>query len=345
MTTLQYYWADGSHTAFDDYVIDKNGVVTNINTDHVMSQYKNRSGYNNVGLCYKGKRRPIRVARALASTFIGPPPTLQHTVDHEDGDSLNDTLKNVRWLCRPGQRKNQKRPTEYATAFIIVKDGVEHTAKEWLDVFKKPNGQKYHENTIREFAKRHKYEFRYKTFQNIRREVWKAVPGSKNSHGEWFVSNMSRMKYKTKYMENVLSAYQLAKDNGYPKVNINGNKLSCHELSMMTFRPREYAAKLPGDQLLHKHDDRNDFNPFRLRWGTPPENSKDAHKNGKFIGKKTAQKPVVSYINNVFEIEHDSLGDAVRYLQGNGYPGAYRKAVSRAIENNVTRYGRTWKLL
>lgn len=83
MSTLEYFWDDGSHTIFDDYTIDENSVVTNIKTGHVMSQYKNKSGYSNVAVSHNGTRRGILVGRALASTFIGPPPTLLHTTDHK----------------------------------------------------------------------------------------------------------------------------------------------------------------------------------------------------------------------------------------------------------------------
>jgi hypothetical protein len=113
---------------------------------------------------------------------------------------------------------------------------------------------------------------------------------------------------------------------------------------MMTFRPREYAAKLPGDIIMHKNDNKLDFNPFRLRWGTPPENVKDAHRNGKYDGTKVAQKPVMSYVNGEFEKRHESLGDATKYLQEIGYTDANFQAVNRASENNVTCYDRTWKL-
>jgi hypothetical protein len=113
----------------------------------------------------------------------------------------------------------------------------------------------------------------------------------------------------------------------------------------MTFRPKEYAAKLPGDIILHKHDNKLDFNPFRLRWGTSSENGFDAYKNGKYDDTKTAQKPVASYIGDVFEKEHVSISSAAKYLRENGYPKASDANVHYALKNIVVRYGRTWKLI
>ena len=344
MTTLEYYWEDGTHTTFTKYTIDEYSVIKN-ERGYVMSQNKNKSGYNKITLTHEGNRRNIYVARALASTFLGPPPTLQHTADHKDKNSLNDTLANIRWFDKSDQGYNRDMPEDFNSAFIIENNGVDLTVKEWVKVYKKPNGEQYHENTIKWYAQHHKHGFRYKVFPNLQGEVWRPVPVSRSKKGEWFISNMNRMKYKTVYAENVLTVGQMTKKGGYPSVHINGKQWKCHYLSMMTFRPREYAAKFPGDVILHKYDDPLDFNPFRLRWGTQSENVKDAHKNGKFEGTKSAKKPVASYINGVLEQVHESLNDAAKYLQVNGYTAAQPNAVNRAFENDGIRYGRTWKCL
>ncbi|AGE56919.1 hypothetical protein ATCVNEJV3_267R [Acanthocystis turfacea Chlorella virus NE-JV-3] len=347
MKTLKYYWADGTLTTFDNYTIDEQSIIRNKN-GQVISQCKTPDGYNRATVFHEGKRRPIFVYRALATTFLGPPPTLRHTVDHEDGNSLNDVLKNIHWLDRIGQAKNRKMPSEYKSSFIIIKDGIEHTAKEWEDALKYETnsyGGKYTKAAIHHYAQRQTNDFRYKTFQNLRGEVWKSIPWSKNKKGEWFISNMNRMKYKSAYAENVMTTDKLHKNDGYPEVRINGKNWSCHELSFMTFRPNEYTAKLPGDNILHKNDDKLDFNPFRLRWGTPPENGKDAHKNGKYDGTKSAQKPVASYIDGILEKKHVSIRDASDYLRANEYPTATPGNVHYALNNDVIRYGRTWKVV
>jgi hypothetical protein len=343
MKSLEYDWVDGTHTTFDGYTIDEHSVVRN-KKGHVMTPLKSGK-YNNIGVRHEGIKRNILVGRALASTFLGNPPTLQHTADHKDKNSINDVLSNIRWLDKSGQRLNQTRSMQLTTAYVIVKDGVEHTANEWIDIFKKPNGKQYTTQRIHQFAQQQINGFRYKVFPELRAEVWKAVPDSKNSQGEWFISNMNRMKYKTAHADNVLTVDQLNKQGGYPSIKINGKQWQCHHLSMMTFRPREYAAKLPGDIILHKNDDPLDFNPFRLRWGTPSENGKDAHNNRKYDGTKSAQKPVASYIDGVFEREHESIEASAKYLKNNGYSKACRAGVQCALKNNVTRYDRTWVLI
>ena len=100
MKTLEYHWKDGTHTVFDGYAIDELSVIRN-KKGRVMTPFKSGKYYK-VCVQHEGEERKILVGRALASTFLGKPPTLQHTADHEDKNSFNDTLENIRWLCKPG---------------------------------------------------------------------------------------------------------------------------------------------------------------------------------------------------------------------------------------------------
>ncbi|AGE56731.1 hypothetical protein ATCVNEJV2_742R [Acanthocystis turfacea Chlorella virus NE-JV-2] len=152
MKTLQYYSDKGELMVFDDYTIDKKGVIRN-KKGHVMAQIRTKSGYYNIVIPHEGTRRNIGVARALASTFIGPPQTLKHSVDHRDRTRGNNISENIIWEDKSGQRKNQDRPGEHKTAFTIERNGVELAAKEWVKVFKKPDGTKYTERTILRFAR------------------------------------------------------------------------------------------------------------------------------------------------------------------------------------------------
>lgn len=345
MKTLEYHWGDGTHTVFNGYTIDKYGIVTNIKTGQVISR-RITNTYNRVSITHEGNRRSILVARALASTFLGKPPTEHHTADHIDRTKINDVLDNIRWLDKNGQRSNQVRSYKTKSAFIIEWNEVEYTAKELAEKLKDeltPSGNKFTDKIIRKYAQKQLYGFRYKTFSNLPGEVWKSVKDSKNKMGEWFISSKNRMKYKTIYTENIMTVDKLSKRDGYPTVRINGKQWPCHYLSMMAFRPNEYAAKEPGDIILHKNDYKLDFNPFRLRWGTPPENGIDAHKNGKYRGTKSEQKQCASYIGNVFEKDYKSLREAIRYLKEVGYTSAKVSHVGDILDTTNVRYDRTWK--
>lgn len=142
--SLKYYPNDGTLTEYSKYTIDTSGVVRNKKTGIVLGTFKNASEYNTTGVSDdNGKRRGIRVTRAVASTFLGPPPTTEHTADHKDRNPNNDTLENIRWIGEPGQKKNRTTPATYKAAFIIVKDGIEKTNKGWIESLK---GKKNHKN-------------------------------------------------------------------------------------------------------------------------------------------------------------------------------------------------------
>lgn len=44
----------------------------------------------------------------MAHTFIGHPPTPNHTVHHKDGNCLNDDLSNLCWATKVEQGRNMK---------------------------------------------------------------------------------------------------------------------------------------------------------------------------------------------------------------------------------------------
>ncbi|AGE49254.1 hypothetical protein ATCVBr0604L_689R [Acanthocystis turfacea Chlorella virus Br0604L] len=345
MKTLEYYSADGTHTVFEDYTIDEKGGVKNVKIEMMMSRRENAEKYNIVNVRHKGRRCTINLGRAIASTFLGKPPSLQHTADHIDQDPSNDVLENIRWASKREQNENRDMPSQKQSAVLIEKDGIEHTAYEWTKIFKKRSGEEYTTTRIQQFARKKLLGFRYKTFQNLPGEVWKPVKDSKNNKGaEWFISSKSRMKYKTVHAEHVLTANDLHKSGGYPLVCINRKQWKCHELAFMTFRPNEYAARMPDDIILHKNDDRLDFNPFRLRLGSRSENGIDAHDNGKYDGTKSSRKPVASYIDGKLDKEHKSILSAVRYLKDK-YPTACLAGVQRALYNGSISYGRAWKFM
>ncbi|AGE53479.1 hypothetical protein ATCVGM07011_275R [Acanthocystis turfacea Chlorella virus GM0701.1] len=141
MEPLKYHWSNGTYTLFEDYGIDKFGNVKNVEIGQMTSRHDTNK-YNIVAISHEGKLRTIRVARAIASTFLGPPPTLEHTADHIDQDSLNDTVENIRWASKSEQNHNRNKPSTNKSAFIIVKGGMEHTIKEWTEIFRKPNGER-----------------------------------------------------------------------------------------------------------------------------------------------------------------------------------------------------------
>ncbi len=350
--TLKYYSNDGTFTEFTKYTIDTNGVIRNKKGEPM--SYAKTNKYNVLEVYDdSGKTRHLRVARAVASTFIGPPPTLAHTVDHKNRNRGDDVSGNIRWLCKSGQNKNQDRSDIQKTAFTVVKDGLEKTANDWAEHLKDDKNTLGHDYTslmIKDYARRKKHGFSYKTYPDLSGEIWKEIVGSNNKTGRWEISNMNRVKYVTKFAENVLSGERLGFNSGYPNIYFNGKTWACHILSFMTFFPDEYAAKNPRDMVLHENDDKNDFRPHKLRLGTQSENMIDSYDNGKRDDTKSSRMRCSSYINGFLEQEHTSQTDAAKYLKLKGQAKSSVECIISKINRALNpkyittfAYGRTWK--
>lgn len=344
--TLKYYSKDGTFAEFNKYTIDTNGVIKNKKGES-MAYNKNKDGYNKCGVYDSGKQRNIYVARAIASTFLGPPPTLAHTADHKNRNRNDDTMINIRWANQLEQHVNQDRPETRKTAFIIIKNEVEKTCNEWIEHLKGEKNQYNHEYTvamITKYAQNKQFGFAYKEYPDLDDEIWKEIEDSGNAQGRWKISNMNRVKYITKYAENVMSGDRLGLMSGYPFIHFTGNNWLCHILSFMTFFPEEYANKKNDEIVLHEEDDPLDFRPHKLRLGTRSENGKDAHYNGKYDGTKTERVRCASYINGVLEQEHESQVDAVLYLISKGHLNADKSNIGKVLSGErKTACGRVWK--
>jgi len=67
-----------------------------------------------VGPRKENRRVTIMMHDVILDRMGLPRPTDRHTGDHIDTDTLNNTRGNLRWLCKSGQRRNQKRMKEAA---------------------------------------------------------------------------------------------------------------------------------------------------------------------------------------------------------------------------------------
>jgi hypothetical protein len=352
--TLEYYYEDGTHIIFNNYTISTCGTIQNTSGKKI--SYFKTGKYSRCGVHDEDLNlRKIQVGRAIASTFLGPPPAPLYTADHIDKNPENDMLQNIRWLCKKGQNNNRTMPYTYSSAFIIIKDGLEKTAKQWVEYLKFEKnhmGREYTKDMITTYANRKHHGFGYKEYPTIPGESWVRIYNSENTHGHWEISDMNRVKYVTaKGVDNVLSGDRLRLNgNGYPMIGINGRDWLCHILAFKSFFPAEYAMKKTEEIILHEDDDKLDFRPQKLRVGTTSVNSKDAHSNGKYDGKKSMRMKCASYVNGKLEKEHSSQSDAVIYLKSVGYEKSSRSGVRQALQefvkgNVITRYDRTWQVI
>lgn len=90
---------------YEDFVINMNGEIKNIKTNHVYKIYIHKiNGYAIVSLPMgkRGKSKVIRLHKALAETFI-PNPQGYKIVHHKDENRANYSLNNLEWTT---QKKN-----------------------------------------------------------------------------------------------------------------------------------------------------------------------------------------------------------------------------------------------
>ena len=94
---------------YENYEASSFGRVRNASTGHVMSMCKNmpnNSGYYQIKLMKKEKGTGTITRKAhtlVCLAFIGLPPTDLHTVNHKNGDKLDNRPENLEWMTRSEQ--------------------------------------------------------------------------------------------------------------------------------------------------------------------------------------------------------------------------------------------------
>jgi hypothetical protein len=346
MKQLEYHTTDGRHIIFENR-IDENGVVYKLNGEPKTCS-TNSSGYRMCTMKAKNTLYNIRVARAMASTFIGHPPNLTYTADHINRNRQDDSLDNIRWVDKSEQVINRDYPKTHKFAFIISRGDDEMTANDWvihLENQKNHMGRTYTKKMILHYAINKQHGFSYKSYPDLHGEVWKIIEYSKNRKGHWEISNKCRVKYvMSTGVEHVLTSEDVSIRGGYPSIGINRKNCYIHIECFKAFYPEEYTAMKKEDVIMHEQDNKIVFTLDKLRIGTHSENIKDAHDNGKYDGTKTGRIKCVSFINGVFEKEHESQKAAADYLKEKGWVKAKSGRISEVLNNKrQSAYERTWK--
>lgn len=82
---------------FENYSINEDGTVINNKNGLVKKPYMNKdNGYLYVDLWKNNKAYKKPIHRLIAENFI-PNPNNKRTVDHKDGNRLNNNISNLRW--------------------------------------------------------------------------------------------------------------------------------------------------------------------------------------------------------------------------------------------------------
>lgn len=92
---------------FPNYVIHKDGSLLNVLTGK-KKKYSCKNGYFFCWLHHHGVKKMFYCHRLLAEHFI-PNPNQHKYVDHIDGVTTNNELKNLRWCSQSANLRNQKK--------------------------------------------------------------------------------------------------------------------------------------------------------------------------------------------------------------------------------------------
>jgi hypothetical protein len=87
------------------YAIDKDSTIYNVQTKRVKHPSIGNHGYHAIDLYKNGERTTFLVHRIMAATFL-PNPTNKRTVNHKDGNKLNNNIDNLEWATYSENNKH-----------------------------------------------------------------------------------------------------------------------------------------------------------------------------------------------------------------------------------------------
>ena len=110
-------------TGYDgQYLVSNMGRVKSLKgaRERILKAFPNNYGYPRVALSHRGQSKRFLVSRLVAQEFCGnPDPENAITVDHVDGDPMNNRADNLRWLSMEDnikaavlRRKNREIPSK-----------------------------------------------------------------------------------------------------------------------------------------------------------------------------------------------------------------------------------------
>ena len=108
---MDYKWIEDYENLYE---ISNNGQVKRYykNGNIKILNPSNSNGYLRIELSKKGERQNFLIHRLIAIHFI-PNPENKECIDHIDGDKLNNSIENLRWVSHSENMLNKKNYGKY----------------------------------------------------------------------------------------------------------------------------------------------------------------------------------------------------------------------------------------
>ena len=291
-----------------------------------------RDGYH----CVSFKKRMYSVHVLVARTFLGPPPSDAHTVDHIDMNPSNNAVTNLRWATRSQQTlysyqlnaARSKAVDKRATRIEARK--VQNAGSEW-EVFESCNEAARKLGTSQGNigsclnGKRKTalgYEFRRVDDPEDDNEMWVGVDGI-------HVSDSGRVRTARGHVH----CGSGGKTKTYLSVAAGGTRKYVHVLVARGFLGPRPSAQHTVD---HINNNPRDNRVVNLRWATPQEQVRHSFDSnttrGNHIGKQSKPVRVRSESNSEW-VEYSGVNEAVRCT------GCNVASVHRALREGVASNG------
>lgn len=104
-------------------IVSNTGKVRSLIYDREIKPFVSNRGYQRVALCKDKTIKTVSVHRLVAEAFI-PNPNGYDTVDHIDGNKLNNNVNNLQWISRADNiRKAGDKRNQGAIPVICIETG------------------------------------------------------------------------------------------------------------------------------------------------------------------------------------------------------------------------------
>ena len=297
---------------YDKYWVNKKGKIYKLGVKNPMKSYVDGKNYHKIRLTPFIGKRVNKLVHVLVAQYYLPNPNNLPTVNHKNGNKLDNRVENLEWMSHSDQRKHAikiglvKFTNKRAVIGFNVNDKGEKIIVERFDSLAEGHKKDYNRdgiwraiNGVRKTYKGLIWEYENKNISEdnfVEGEIWKKINGFQN----YKISNMGRI-----YNIVTDSFRKLTPDNsGYIRIKLQEQRFYVHILVAQHFIENDNTTK---NRVNHKNGNKSDNRVENLEWVTQSENVKHAHDTGL----NSTIKPVIQYsIEGDFIKEYPSISEA-----------------------------------